>query len=127
MEYSQIATATLFQLNEELAAAGWFSGHSSEQNAKEAVRKLFAKFGKAQTKTILVTWDEIDGIGRLIAHCYEDETLDETLTSSVVRWDEPITPASDSHAIANAVVRINGAEIVTVNHDGKFVFVHVFA
>lgn len=74
-----------------------------------------------QLKTIEVTWSEDSGEGRLIARCNEDHTL----SSAVVEWPEPITAASDSHAIANAVTEINGAEIVAVEHDKDVVLVTV--
>jgi hypothetical protein len=123
MEYAEIATATLDQLNEELAAAGWESGYTEIDWARKAVRALFHQYGKAPTKTITVTWEEIDGVGRLIARCDEEPTL----SSSVVRWDEPISARSYSGDIANAVTSINGAEIAAVDHDGEVVHVHVFA
>jgi hypothetical protein len=123
MEYSQIATATLEQLNEELADAGWESGYTEIDWARKAVRALFYEYRKAETKTIHVNWEEIDGVGRLIAKCDEEPTL----SSSVVRWDEPISAKSYSGDIANAVTRINGAEIAAVDHDGESVHVHVFA
>lgn len=123
MEYSQIANATLEQLNEELADAGWESGYTEIDWARKAVRALFHEHGKAETKTIHVNWEEIDGVGRLIAKCDEEPTL----SSSVVRWDEPISSSSYSGDIANAVTRINGAEIASVEHKGKCVTVNVFA
>jgi hypothetical protein len=123
MEYAEIATATLDQLNEELAAAGWESGYTEIDWARRAARALFHQHGKSQTKTITVTWEEIDGVGRLIARCDEDSTL----SSSVVRWDEPISARSYAGDIAHAVTRINGSEVASVDHDGEFVHVHVFA
>jgi len=68
-------------------------------------------------KIITVTWDE----GKLIAKCDEDHTLD----SSVVDWEDPITGSTDSWAVAHAVTEINGADILAVDHDGKFVHVTV--
>lgn len=40
MHYAEIATATLDQLNEELAAAGWDSLHTEVREAREAVARL---------------------------------------------------------------------------------------
>lgn len=71
------------------------------------------------TKTITITYDA--GEGRLIARCDEDHTL----SSNTVRWDEPITAASDSWAIAHAATEINGAAIKAVDHDGDTVHVTV--
>lgn len=72
-------------------------------------------------KTITVTWSEESGEGRLIARCDEDHTL----SSNVVRWDNPINSASDSWEIAYAVTEINGSEIISVDHDGEYVHVTV--
>jgi hypothetical protein len=49
------------------------------------------------------------------------------LSSSVVRWPEPISEDTYAHAISHAVTRINGAEIASVEHEGKCVTVRVFA
>lgn len=70
-----------------------------------------------ETKTIVVVWEN----GKLIARCDEDHTLN----SNVVKWNSPITAASDSHAIAHAVTEINGAKIISVDHDRDTVFVQV--
>ncbi len=73
-------------------------------------------------KTITVTWDEDrEGEGRLYARCDEDRTL----SSDTVRWDEPITVQTDAWEIAFAVTEINGAEILSVDHDGDTVYVSV--
>lgn len=73
-------------------------------------------------KTITVTWDEDrQGEGRLYARCDEDRTL----SSDTVRWDEPITVQTDAWEIAFAVTEINGAEILSVDHDGDTVCVSV--
>jgi hypothetical protein len=69
------------------------------------------------TKTITVTWED----GKLVARCDEDHTLD----SSVVEWDEPITASTDSWAVAHAVTEINHAEILAVDHDGKYIHITV--
>jgi hypothetical protein len=119
MEYAEIATATLEQLNDELAAACWESGYTEIDWARKAVRLLFAECNKAETKAIEVTW--VDGI--LVAVCDEDHTL----SSSVVRREEPITKHTDAWSIARAVTRINGAEVESVEHGDKSVTVNVFA
>ena len=73
-------------------------------------------------KTLTVTWDEDrGGEGRLYARCDEDRTL----SSDTVRWDEPITVQTDAWEIAFAVTEINGAEILSVDHDGDTVYVSV--
>jgi hypothetical protein len=118
MEYSQIATASLDQLTDELAAAGWESGYSNEEDARKAVRKLFADFGKADTRAIEVTW--LDGV--LVAVCDEEHTL----SSSVVCWEDPITEHTDAWSIAYAVTRINGAEVESVEQGNESVTVNVF-
>ena len=73
-----------------------------------------------ETKLITVTWDDDQG-GRLIARCAEDHTLG----SNTVRWPDPITAKSDGQAIAVAVTEINGAKIISVDHDGEYVHVIV--
>jgi hypothetical protein len=117
--YTDISEATLEQLKEELAAAGYDSMEIDLQAAQKSVRFMFLETGKAETKTIEVTWE--DGI--LVAVCHEDHTL----SSSVVRWPEPISEDTYAQAISHAVTRINGAEIAAVDHDGDVVHVHVFA
>jgi hypothetical protein len=74
-----------------------------------------------QTATIMVTWEETDNGGRLIARCDENPTLN----SNTVKWDEPITASSDAHAIAHAVTSLTGVEIVSVDHDREYVHVTV--
>jgi hypothetical protein len=71
------------------------------------------------SKMLTVTWDQEDD-GRLVAKCDEDHTL-----ASVIKWPTPITPTSDSWAIACAVTEVNGAEILSVDHDRDTVFVIV--
>lgn len=43
MTFSQIATATLDQLTDELAAAGWDSSQTELHDAKEAVARLLCE------------------------------------------------------------------------------------
>jgi hypothetical protein len=118
-QYSDIAEATLEQLKEELAAAGYDSMEIDLQAAQKSVRFLFLEAGKAETRMISVTW----GNGKLHAECEEEQTL----SSSVVRWPDPITEDTNPWSVAYAVTRINGAELASVEHSGKCVYVHVFA
>lgn len=62
-----------------------------------------------------VTWNEIDGIGTLIAR---NEAGDRIATAA---WDEPISASTDSDAVANAL--FGDRNIVSVDHDGEFVHV----
>lgn len=73
------------------------------------------------SKHITVTWSEVNGEGRLVARCDDDHTL----SSNVVRWSEPINASSDSLAIAEAIAEINGARIVSVDHDNEYVHITV--
>jgi|694.fasta_scaffold00823_8 hypothetical protein len=120
LEYSDIATATLDQLTDELAAAGWESGYSNEQDAREAVMQLFLAHNKAPLKRIDVTWDGDNEV--LVAVCESDHTL----SSSVVHWPEPLA-VSFGIEVARAITRINGAKIAKVDEDGEDVTVFVFA
>jgi len=50
MTFDQIATATLDQLTDELAAAGWDSCETSIDAARESVARLLSVSGQAKTR-----------------------------------------------------------------------------
>ena len=62
-------------------------------------------------KTGTITWDEIDGVGRLTL-------IWETGEKETVEHAEPIKAGSDSHTIANL---FGGAE--AVEHDGAYIHI----
>lgn len=58
MTRKQVATATLDELNEELAAAGFPSGETDLANARKAVRAVIAEFQRsAKTADGLTIYD----------------------------------------------------------------------